>query len=248
MNISTHFQLIRYSIMLCFAALVGCAITESPIPTLTYSGPESDGKNLVVALRGIGGSVKSFEKYHFIRDLHRRYPGFDVVIPNAHFGYYKEGILIERLEQDVFAQARAKGYEKIWLVGVSLGGLGTLKHLQCCAQKFAGAVLIAPYTGEEELHTSIEDYLGSGSKESLEKSVESEDKDFLALWAWILDNGALFESGNLWLGFGNKDRLSGHELLASHFPDKNIVRVEGGHKAKVFSRIWNQVLDQKPFE
>lgn len=249
MDVLSRFSLLKACLVIWVLGATGCASTQSPMPMLSYTGPQSDGKTLIVALRGIGGTVKSFEKYHFVSDLHRHYPSFDVMIPDAHFGYYKEKSLLNRLEEDVFNPARKQGYEKIWLVGISLGGLGSLINLQCCEAEFAGAVLIAPYSGESELHQEIEAYLAGSASSPWESArwQEEDSKDFLALWAWILDNGALFSSGNIWLGYGDKDRLSGHELLASRLPDKNVIRVKGGHKAKVFSSIWNDILEQKPF-
>ncbi len=113
---------IKYCLIFFLVILLGCVSVKAPIAQIHYSGPESDGKTLIVALRGIRGSIKTFEQIGFIRDLHRDYPKVDVVVPNAHIGYYKKGILIEKLETDVIRPAKQQGYKHIWLLGLSLLG------------------------------------------------------------------------------------------------------------------------------
>ena len=48
---------------------------------------------------------------------------FDVISVDAHFGYYKNRDLVPRLHDDVITPAQQNGYEKIWLLGVSMGGM-----------------------------------------------------------------------------------------------------------------------------
>jgi len=52
----------------------------------------------------------------------------DVVAVDAHMNYYLERSVVERLETDVIAPALAKGYMRIWLMGISLGGMGALDY------------------------------------------------------------------------------------------------------------------------
>ena len=55
----------------------------------------------------------------------------DVAVVDADADYYLEGSVGERLAADVIAPMRAKGYARIWLMGISLGGYGCIALAIC---------------------------------------------------------------------------------------------------------------------
>ena len=228
--------------------LAGCATTKVPMDERWYPGLQSSGDTLVIALRGLGGSVDDFEKYGFVNALQSAYPSIDLVCPDAHYGYYRERSVVQRLYNDVILPARKKGYRSIYLVGVSLGGLGTLLELREHQDDFAGVVLLSPYTGEPEVHAAIESYLDNEAPAPWRNSdVSDYDRDFYALWRWMIEHETLLDSGKIWLGYGEQDRLSGHELLASLLPVDRVIHQPGKHRAEVFVEIWKAILSKRPF-
>jgi len=109
--------------------LSGCALFgKAPLDVLTYSSLEAplEHKRLIVFMRGMGGSHESFEKEGLVEDIRSRHMPYDMAAPNAHFGYYLGRTLIERMKTDVIEPAKTEGYEEIWLIGFSMGGLGSL--------------------------------------------------------------------------------------------------------------------------
>ena len=54
--------------------------------------------------------------------------GFDTIMVDAHFGYYMKRSLIPALDEDIIQPALEAGYENIWLLGVSMGGFGSLLY------------------------------------------------------------------------------------------------------------------------
>lgn len=239
----------RYAIIIVILlSLGGCATTKVPMDILNYPGPASSGKDLVIALRGLGGSVKDFEEYGFVDALHSAYPQFDLICPDAHFGYYRERSLLTRLQQDVILPAQAAGYERIYLVGVSLGGLGSLLSLREDPELYQQVILLAPYSGDDDLHEAVENYLAEGGQAPWESDEFSgSEKSIAELWQWLLSQSQLMHSGNIWLAYGTEDRLSGHQLLASQLPENRVVTMEGGHRATVFVELWRRILSQRPF-
>jgi pimeloyl-ACP methyl ester carboxylesterase len=68
----------------------------------------------------------------------------DLIAVDAHAGYYLRQTVLERLREDVVAPARAAGYEKARLVGISLGGLGAALYATDHADHLAGLILLLP--------------------------------------------------------------------------------------------------------
>lgn len=229
--------------------LNACAITREPMPSLYYPGSEvaqtQRGEKLLVVLRGMGGSEKSFAKHGFIAALQQQYPEFDVVAPNAHFGYYRKRSITQRLSADIIDPAIAEGYEEIWLAGVSLGGFGGLVYLRCCEEKITGVVLISPFSGTRSLHDAVNAYLDGKQVPPWVGADKSEDS-LLGLWQWIVENKHILNSDRVWLGYGDEDKLPGHALLARLIPDEQVSKLSGGHKVDVFMRIWDDILSRDP--
>lgn len=114
------------SFILMTLTISGCS-TNAPLQSLYYPAEESiSQENMIVFLRGRGGSHEDFSNKGFVDAIKTRKLPYDMIAPNAHFGYYMGETLVERLKVDIIDPARARGYEKIWLVGASMGGLGAL--------------------------------------------------------------------------------------------------------------------------
>ena len=71
-----------------------------------------------------------FETAQFVQAVYDAGIHADMVAVEAHYGYYATRTVVTRLREDVIAPARAQGYTQIWLVGVSMGGLGALLYVR----------------------------------------------------------------------------------------------------------------------
>ncbi len=59
--------------------------------------------------------------------------------------------MVERLKADIINPAKAKGYEKFWLVGTSMGGLGALIHSRFYPEDAEGVFVISPFLGYDKI-------------------------------------------------------------------------------------------------
>ncbi len=226
--------------------LQACSITSKPLPTLTYAAPAAARdpgyaeRRLLVFLRGIGGSVENFADSGMIAAAQARYPNLDVWVPDAHIGYYYKRSILRRLQEDIIDRAKQRGYKRIDFAGVSLGGFGSLLYLECCQQNIDKVVLISPYSGEPGTHASI-----ARIEDLRNWKPPAGTEDFeLDLWFWIANNQPLFNSGRIWLGYGNQDYLTGQDLLAERLPESQVLIVDGDHSDEVFARIWDKLLEK----
>lgn len=224
---------------------------HKPLETLTYRTEPVKNKHLIVFLRGMGGTWrcpwephKCFESEGFVEAVRKRSLPFDMVAPNAHFGYYKDRTLIERLTQDVILPAKAKGYEKIWLAGVSMGGLGAILYLIKHSENIDGVLLLGPYLGDASIVAEISK---AGGLKQWNPGPYDNEKDWQRfIWDWLKQNCAN-PAGKvpIYLGTGNEDLYyDAQKLLADCLPQDRVIIIAGKHRLSTFKRIWDIFLDK----
>jgi pimeloyl-ACP methyl ester carboxylesterase len=234
----------------------GCRGSASgPLEIIWYESKPVSKQNLIVFLRGMGGAGncmldphKCFEETGFVTAVRKRNLPFDMVAPNLHFGYYLDRTFVDRLKRDVIEPARARGYGKIWLVGASMGGLGSIFYLKEHPEDIDGVILLGPFLGDDDILDQI--HAAGGLKNWNPETYSGEEKWQRDIWAFLKES----EHGNperppIYLGFGKKDYLvKGHKLLAGYILPKYVVETAGGHNYASFIIIWEAFLDRKILE
>ncbi|MDT8449391.1 MAG: hypothetical protein RQ847_04385 [Wenzhouxiangellaceae bacterium] len=211
--------------------------TQNTLPKVFY--PASAGHaadTLLIMLPGIHDGVQDFKLNGLVDLVRAQQPHWDMVAVDAHFGYYRERSIIDRLREDVVLPARANGYRHIWLSGPSLGGFGGL--LYACRQTedhIDGIIAIAPYLGERPIIKDIEraggpaDWQASDAGENIERE----------LWTCLRDG----IKAEVWLGWGTEDRMGrGNRLLAESLPPEHIFMLPGSHRWDGWIELWADIL------
>ena len=235
----------RYQLIITFAlALIisGCAAApEVPMPVLEYGKMDAvDHQNLLILLRGRGGSHHDFEKEGIIEEVRKRGIPFDIVVPNAHFGYYKAEILEERLKEDIIDPARAKGYRNIWLAGFSMGGVGSLFHIRRYIHDVDGVILTSPFLGWNHILSEIQE---AGGLNNWTPPPDRENNWQYLIWTWIKEYETEKEKyPEIYLGFGENDLMtsSGPKLFSQTLEKEHYFSIPGNHNYKTFKKIWRQ--------
>jgi pimeloyl-ACP methyl ester carboxylesterase len=218
----------------------------SPIPVVEYDRTEaSQQRNLLVLLRGLGGNVDDFETYGIVAEVRNRGLPFDIVVPDAHSGYYRSETIEERLKQDVIDPARARGYRQIWLAGFSMGGLGSLFYIRKYPLDIDRVILCSPFLGWSSIRGELRRAGGVSSWEPEEHG----DSDWQELiWKWIKEYGQVDGAGYppIYLGYGTGDILTGDgpALLAEVLPPGRVFTRPGNHTYQTFRTIWLAHLDR----
>ena len=162
-----------------------------------------------------------------------------------HLGYFRARSVVERLRTDVIAPARAAGYDTIWIVGTSLGGLGGLLYLRDHPEDLAGVLAIAPYLGETEVIDEIERAGGPARWQPPPTIAESDVGR--ELWSWLATWPGDGPPVPLHLGWGAADDFDrSNRLLAGLLPPERVYTVAGGHDWRVWERLWEEFLDRTP--
>lgn len=249
---SIRHLLFIFTLVCCFF-VSGCAVAPKiPLETLNYLA-QTTGRsdNLLVLLRGLGGSNTVFEDEGIIDEIRSRRLPFDIVAPDTHFGYYTNKTLAERLQADVIAPARRKGYKHIWIAGFSMGGLGTLIYLHSHPRDVDGVLLISPYLGVNSLIQEIKDAGGITAWKHVTTSTDISDWTRLT-WSSIREySKAPRRYPPIYLSYGSEDWVAkdGPALLATILPKDRVFHVPGNHNIKTFRALFSRQLEmlQKKF-
>jgi len=222
---------------------IGCTpAARIPMDTV-YFNPAGPKQNscLIVFLPGRWNTAASFADEGFVAAVRRSGLQADMMAAKAHMGYYLEHTFPERLHKDVIVPAKNRGYRQIWLVGVSIGGLGALWYDGEYSGELAGIVVLAPYLGEPETYGEVS--RSGGLVKWVPPSIADND------WQrkiWF--NLKTFETrekslARLYLGYGLHDRFAVPDgMLAEVLPMEQVFTVEGGHDWATWRRLWEEIL------
>jgi len=210
--------------------------------------PGAHSRRLFVFLPGRRDRGSDFARRGFVTLAQERVPGLDCVAVDATIGYYLDGSIAERLQHEIIEPARAFDYQEIWIVGVSMGGLGAFFHERAYPDRVNGLILLAPFVGDDlKLFAEIDAARGPiawalsqpvgvlpGNKAEFQRD----------LWRFLgrmpLDQA--FELP-IWLAFGDADRLlPGIERLRSVISPSRIFRLKGGHTWDVWTTGFAKIL------
>lgn len=211
-------------------------------------------KCLVVFLPGVRDEAEDFDEKGFVAALRERKLSVDVISAQATLPYYTQNVLVERLGVDVIAPAQAKGYRQTWLIGVSMGGMGTLLYSHAHADEVTGVLALAPYLGKRSITKEIRAAGGLASWQAPEKpaTVDVTDDGVYQreLWRWLQALTVGKEKGpKLYLGWGLEDPWLAEpcELLGEALPESRKYTVPGGHKWISWKKVLDLFLDDSDF-
>jgi pimeloyl-ACP methyl ester carboxylesterase len=197
-------------------------------------------------LPGATHKPQHFAQHGFIQALRDRNLAIDTVAVDAHLGYYLERCVVERLSKHVIAPARARGYSRIWLVGISLGGMGALIYARDRAADIAGVIALAPFLG---VRGTIDEIVRAGGIDQWQPGAIAPEDDERVLLDWLKAYDA-DKPGvpQIHLGYGTGDRfIAASTVLASRVPPSHVVTTAGAHDWKTWTTLWELLLDRGIF-
>jgi len=251
----------------CLAALglgaallaVACGgVRKAAVPMATSLEKSSCARGevdtLLVMLPGAYSAPGEFEREGFVRAVRENRIAADVMLVDAHLGYFNDKSILDRLSADVVAPARGQGYRHIWIVGISLGGFGGMLYAQTHPGELAGLVTLAPYLGERSLGTDIANAGGlarwNGPLVDPAASPPRTPNE-TQLWQWLRGYAGFTNTTGarppLYLGYGVDDRFAfSNRLLANVLPPERVFTTEGGHDWPEWNHLWRRMLPTLP--
>ncbi|HPC82307.1 MAG TPA: alpha/beta fold hydrolase [Thermoanaerobaculaceae bacterium] len=227
------------------AGLAACVgpWTPAPAPLVVerLAPMPAGGECLVVLLPGRGDRAGVFRREGFAPAVAAAGIRAEVVAADLHLGYYVRRTADVRLREDVVAPARARGVRQVWLVGVSMGGLGTLMYDRYHPGEVDGLVLLAPFLGDRPV---IEEVAAAGGLARWTPPATLAADDWQRdIWRWLRRWVEPRGTPLLVLGWGESDALArSNRLLAEVLPPERVFVRAGGHDWRVWRELWTAML------
>ncbi len=245
------------------ASTAGCSLLWRPSPVAMNVLYHLDACTtrapvLLVLLPGAHMAPEELQQQGFVQQVRQRGLAVDVMLVDSHLGYVYDGSLFDRLHHDVLAPARAQGWQRIWLAGLSLGGYAAMGYAMRHPGMVEGIFALAPYLGRQLLvqdiaaaqaqGRSLQQWLATSSPRPGGSGEADNDH---ALWRWLVQR-SVHQSVQrpagaplLHLAYGLRDRFAaGHALMAQTLPLQQVSTAPGGHDWPPWRTLWAQWLDQ----
>jgi hypothetical protein len=233
------------------ASLGACAgLRPASVPLRTLAAPARCSgavDTLIVMLPGNYSLPEEFEQESFVRILREGRIASDVLMVDAHFAYYKNRSIADRLHADVLMPARQRGYRSIWLVGISLGAAGSMLYADAWPGDVGGIVMLGPYLGERQTAEQIRNAGGLAAWPAPERAKDDVDS---MLWRWLKSQAGPADGSprpSIYLGYGLDDRFAyNQQLLGESLPAAHVFTAPGGHDWTAWTPLWRRIVDQLP--
>ncbi len=239
------------AVLLSASFLAGCYFTRSPSRPLRGLAfmREAGARQgcLVIFIPGFLDGPDSYREHRFPDQLLGTGAPCDSVAVDLHYRYYAERDVAGVLYEDVLAPATARGYDEIWLVGISMGGLGTTMLASEHPELIDGVILLSPFLGDEAVIAEIERGGGLAEWDAPDPmpSEMTASNYTTFLWAWLR---GLHEDPDamppIYIGWARGEQLeSSARVLAASLPEGHVLNADGGHNWMTWGPLFSRILD-----
>jgi hypothetical protein len=235
------------------AALTGCAFPRAakvPMDSILLPRANTQGatqsETLIVFLPGAQEVPQDIVSEGFVEQVRARNIDADVMVIDSHIGYFLRRNFDVRIRSDIIEPARQKGYQSIWLAGISLGGFGSLMYPFIYPNEIDGVIAMAPFIASNSV---LEEVIADGGLAKWRPQEPLEKDDYQrALLKWLKGYGDAKEKRpKLYIGYGSKDGLPQFEkVMGDILPREQRLAAPGGHDWPPWKQMWGDALDRAP--
>jgi pimeloyl-ACP methyl ester carboxylesterase len=202
---------------------------------------ERGAADLLVLLPGAYMRPEDFVEADFFGEVQRRGLALDLCAVAIDMATVSDGRAADAVRQQILAPARST-HQRVWLGGISLGGLMSMEITACHPQLVDGLCLMAPYPGSRLVTNAIE---RAGGIDAWQPGVEALRDPDTRVWNWLK---APPPAMPVFVGHGRLDRFAqGMAQIAERFPPASRHVVEGDHDWPAWRVLWSRFLEAGHF-
>lgn len=203
---------------------------------------EKHADTLIILLPGAYQQPEDFVSKGFVSAVDERKLFVDLMLAELSFSHIADLTALTEIHHDLVLPAISKGYQNIWLAGISIGGYVAIAYANRYPAQLAGLLLLAPYPGNRI--TTKEIAIAGGVQTWVPESLTDEDTE-RGNWNWLKTH-ANSKDIEVHLGYGEKDRFAkGHLMMAEALPEVHVDKIAGEHSWPVWRQLWHSFLDRR---
>jgi pimeloyl-ACP methyl ester carboxylesterase len=207
--------------------------------TLVHEGAPGAPRRAIALLNGTYSEPEDFARHGFIEAAVERGCASEIIAAELRAAWFADGSIVERIREHIVRPARARGHEKIWLGGISLGALSALAYAARNEADLEGVILLSPYPAARDVLHEIESAGGLARWRPAAPHASDLERE---AWRWLA-RGRPALPVHCW--FGREDRfLTGQRRLAEALDPELVHECAGGHDWKAWSAYWAHFLDE----
>lgn len=195
---------------------------------------------LIVLLTGTYSEPEDFVREGFPAAIRERGIAAEIVMVGTPPSQVADGTIAAGLREAIVKPAHARGRSRLWLAGISLGGLAALAYAARHEADLEGVVLLAPYPGTRDVIQEIDAAGGLARWRHAPAQTADAERD---AWSWLAAGSE--RSAPAFLYYGKSDRFAaGQRRMGEALPAHHVRQVAGAHDWATWRRLWDLFLDE----
>jgi pimeloyl-ACP methyl ester carboxylesterase len=206
--------------------------------SVTYPAPGVPEIRLVL-LPGAGITAVDFEAQGVVAAVRARGLPVEIVATEPDIELYLDGRIAAALHAEIVTPGL-----RLWLMGISMGGMGALLYASAYPAQLDGIVLLAPFLGTRGTTAELTRAGGLAGWSAAGSAATPPEQTMLR---WLQARRETARPA-LYLGYAAQDRFApAHRILAETLPADRVAVCEGGHDWASWMTLWAALLDRAPF-
>jgi pimeloyl-ACP methyl ester carboxylesterase len=206
--------------------------------TLVQPASNPDGGLLLALLAGTYSEPEDFVREGFPAALRDCGVDAEVAMAQVRAAWFADGSIVRRIRDAVVLPAQDRGRSRIWLAGISLGGLAALCYAARHATDIEGILLISPYPATRDVLREMDKAGGLGR---WHPAIPPEGDLEREAWLWLAASGGKQPPVHCY--FASGDRFaSGQRRMAEAVPSECVRELPGGHDWAAWRSLWAAFL------
>jgi enterochelin esterase-like enzyme len=162
----------------------------------------------------------------------------EIVMAKVRAAHFADGSIVRRIREEVVLPAVQRGCKRLWLAGISLGGLAALSFAARHEDDIEGIVLISPYPATREVLREVEAAGGVGLWKATIPAGGDLERE---AWAWLA--GARSHRVAVHCYYASGDRFaSGQRRMAETLDAACVREMPGSHDWPSWRKLWGEFL------
>ena len=193
---------------------------------------------LMALLTGTYSEPEDFVREGFPEALRAQGIDAEIVMAEVRAAWVADGSIVSRLDEHVVGPGRSRGRSRIWLAGISLGGLAALGYAARHEASLEGVALISPYPATREVLREVD---AAGGLSRWQPEIPAEGDIEREAWRWLATRGP--SAPDVVCYFASGDRFAeGQRRMADTLEPGCARELPGGHDWKAWRALWDAFL------